>query len=172
MQFSRVAAPVYIPTNSARGFPFPTLILVFLIIAIQTVMRWYLIVVLVCTSLMIMMLNIFLCTCLSSVCLLWKNVCSDPLPFFNRIVWVFCYCFYWVAWVLYIFCTLTPLHIYDLHIFSPIHLVSFSFCWWIPLLCRSFLVWYSPTCKFLLLVWDLKIINKTDVKERTAYVFL
>ena len=46
---------------------------------------------------------------------------------------------------------------FNLQIFSPIHLVAFSSCWWIYLLCRSSLVWCSPSCLFLLLVWDLKL---------------
>ena len=42
-------------------------------------MRWYLIVLLIYISLVISDLNTFSCTCWSFVCLLWENVCSDPL---------------------------------------------------------------------------------------------
>ena len=48
MRFSIVAAPIYVPTNSAQGFPFlrinwNLLFLVFLIKTIVTGVRWYLI---------------------------------------------------------------------------------------------------------------------------------
>ena len=82
------------------------LVFVFLIIAILTNVRWYLTVVLICTSL-IMMLSTFSCTCWASVCLLWKNDYSDPLHIFNRFV-----CFFTIdVWVLYVFWILTPYQI-------------------------------------------------------------
>ena len=86
--------------NSAQGslFPHPCqhlLYLVFLIIDMLTGIRWYLIMDLICISLMpsdVVMLGIISGTCRPSVCLLCKKVYSDLLPVFKQIVYLLLSC--------------------------------------------------------------------------------
>ena len=80
--------PTYIPTNSGRVLDFPNpcqhlLRLVFLIIAFLACEKWYLIVVLICTFLIISDVKLFFIYLLkkTSAFVFWKNVYSSPLPF-------------------------------------------------------------------------------------------
>ena len=91
MLFSTVAASIYISSISAQEFPLsislPTLIsCLFDDMAILTGVRWYFIMVLILTSLMLLLviLSTFSCICCPSACVLWKKIYSNPL--FNQTV--------------------------------------------------------------------------------------
>ena len=87
--FSIVAAPLYIPTSSAQGFPFHTLTDTCYLLSFWWWSSWQV----WSDSLLwfwfaflwwLVMLSIFSCTCCPSVCLFQKNVYSDPLPIFKK----------------------------------------------------------------------------------------
>ena len=103
--FSIVAAPIYSPTNSAGAFSFQhprqhLLLVAFWVTAIVTGVRWHLIVVLICISLMIryaehlFMDLLAICMLSSEKCLFKKCLCLCPN--FTRIFFFF-WC--WVVWV-------------------------------------------------------------------------
>ena len=101
-QPATTVVPIYIPTNRARVpfslHPHQHFFVVFLLIAAQRSIRWYLMVALTWISLMISNLE-YLFMCLLVICMSWKMSIQILCPFENLVLEFF-FCFgCWTVWV-------------------------------------------------------------------------
>ena len=134
--------------------------------------RWYMIIALICISLITTMLSIFLCAYWLSICLLWRNVCLGLMPIF----WLGCLFFcYLVVWAVRIFWKLFLCWSHHLQIFSVSLLVVLSFVYGFLCCAKTCKFWLIPICLFFLLFllpWETDLrICCYDLHQCFAYVF-
>ena len=125
-------------------------------------MKWYLIVVLICISLIVNIVDhFFICLLAIYMSSLEKSVYRSA-HFFVWVVWVF---LYWgiraVCW------KLSPCLLHLLQIFSPFHRLSFHVVNGVFLLSKSFYILLGPICLVALVVKILPA-NAVDTKDTSS----
>ena len=146
----------------AAPHPWPTLAVIFLILAILQSVQWFWF----AFHWWLLMLSIFSCAYWPLICYLWRAVCSDHLTIFKLGYLPF---YDWVLRVLYVFWIQTPFWIHELQTCSPTLWVVFALSWWCTLKHKNY-NFYKVQFIILFSCFVLAVIAKNSLPNSWRFI--